>query len=88
MPDVLLTDVVMPGMSGKELAVLVTGHRPGTPVVYMSGYSHDVIAHQGVLEPGVVLVEKPFDEDDLLRAVHAALSGITPEGATLRPEPT
>jgi hypothetical protein len=72
-PDVLLTDVVMPGMSGRELADAVAQHLPGLPVVYMSGYSHDVIAHQGVLERGLLLVEKPFTDASLLRTVGAAL---------------
>jgi CheY-like chemotaxis protein len=72
-PRLLLTDVIMPGMSGKDLAQAVTEHLPGTPVVYMSGYSHEIIAHQGVLEPGVVLVEKPFTEHALLQAVQSAL---------------
>ena len=72
-PDVLVTDVVMPGMSGQELAESVAAHLPGVPVVYMSGYSHDVIAHQGALDSGVLLVEKPFTEAALLHTVGAAL---------------
>lgn len=47
---------------------------PQLPIVFMSGYSHDVIAHQGVLDPGVRLVEKPFTETELLAAVGAALA--------------
>jgi CheY-like chemotaxis protein len=72
-PRLLLTDVIMPGMSGKDLAQAVTEHLPGTPVVYMSGYSDEIIAHQGVLDPGLVLVEKPFTEFALLQAVRSAL---------------
>jgi FixJ family two-component response regulator len=60
-------------MSGRELADAVAQHLPGLPVVYMSGYSHDVIAHQGVLERGLLLVEKPFTDASLLRTVGAAL---------------
>jgi hypothetical protein len=71
--DVLLTDVVMPGMSGRELAERVGQQFPDLPVVYMSGYSHDVIAHQGALEADVLLVEKPFTDQALLRTLHAAL---------------
>jgi CheY-like chemotaxis protein len=72
--DLLLTDAVMPGMSGRELAEQIGRVSPDLPVVYISGYSHEVIAHQGVLEPDVVLVEKPFTDQALLRTIHAALS--------------
>ncbi len=70
----LRPDVVMPGMSGRELADAVAAIMPDLPVVFMSGYSHDVIAHQGVLDPGVRLVEKPFTEPELLGTVGAAWS--------------
>ena len=73
--DLLVTDVVMPTMSGRDLAEQVKQIRPDLPVVFISGYSHDVIAHQGVLEPGVLLVEKPFTDQALLRTVHRALAG-------------
>ena len=73
--DLLVTDVVMPAMSGRDLAEQIKQIRPDLPVVFISGYSHDVIAHQGVLEPGVRLVEKPFTDQALLRTVHAALAG-------------
>jgi PAS domain S-box-containing protein len=73
--DLLLTDVVMPGRSGKELSVDVAELRPTTKVLFMSGYSQDVIAHQGVLEEGVQLIEKPFTGDDLLRKVRDVLEG-------------
>jgi CheY-like chemotaxis protein len=73
--DLLVTDVVMPAMSGRDLAEQIKQIRPDLPVVFISGYSHDVIAHQGVLEPGVLLVEKPFTDQALLRAVHTALAG-------------
>jgi hypothetical protein len=72
--DLLVTDVVMPGLSGRELADQVRVQHPDLPVVYISGYSHEVIAHQGVLEPDVLLVEKPFTDQALLRTVHTALS--------------
>jgi CheY-like chemotaxis protein len=71
--DLVLTDVVMPDMSGRELTEQIAEQFPALPVVYMSGYSHEVIAHQGVLEPDVLLVEKPFTDQALLRTVHAAL---------------
>jgi hypothetical protein len=71
--DLLLTDVVMPGRSGKELSVVVSRLRPATKVLFMSGYSKDVIGHQGVLEQGVNLIEKPFSAEDLLRKARNVL---------------
>lgn len=79
--DLLLTDVVMPGRSGKELAAILAERRPALRVLYMSGYSQDVIAHQGVLEEGVALVEKPFVADALLAAVRARLDEPDPSDA-------
>jgi signal transduction histidine kinase/CheY-like chemotaxis protein len=58
--DLLLTDVIMPGMNGRELADEFITKRPETKVIYMSGYTDDVIAHHGVLEDSVVLVNKPI----------------------------
>jgi hypothetical protein len=71
--DLLLTDVVMPGRSGRELSAAVLEDRPTTKVLFMSGYSQDVIVNQGVLDEGVHLIEKPFSSDDLLRAVRDLL---------------
>jgi FixJ family two-component response regulator len=65
----------MPGRSGTELSREVLERRPMTKVLFMSGYSQDVIVHQGVLEGGVHLIEKPFSADDLLRKVRDALDG-------------
>jgi CheY-like chemotaxis protein len=73
--DLLLTDVVMPGSSGKELSIEVAELRPAIKVLFMSGYSQDVIVHQGVLEEGVSLIEKPFTADSLLRQVRHVLDG-------------
>jgi two-component system cell cycle sensor histidine kinase/response regulator CckA len=73
--DLLVSDVVMPGMLGKELAERLTGVRPDTRVLYMSGYAQPVLASQGTLDPGVVLLEKPFTAADLLRAVRSRLDG-------------
>ena len=69
----LLTDVVMPGMSGRELGRQVETLWPTTKVVYMSGYTDDALGHHGVLEPGIILLEKPFTPESLLSAVRSAL---------------
>ena len=71
----LVTDVVMPHMLGKEVAEQVLMIKPGTEVLYMSGYARPVLASQGRLEPGVALVEKPFSEADLLAKVGQVLNG-------------
>jgi CheY-like chemotaxis protein len=72
--DVLLTDVVMPGMQGKEVAERIHRLRPEVRVLYMSGYTHGLLGVQGVLEPGVHLIEKPFSETSLLAKLHVVLS--------------
>ncbi|WP_433828852.1 ATP-binding protein [Actinoplanes sp. CA-015351] len=71
--DLLVSDVVMPGMLGNELAERLTGVRPGTRVLYMSGYAHPVLASEGTLQEGVTLLEKPFTATDLLTAVRKRL---------------
>jgi PAS domain S-box-containing protein len=71
--DLILTDVVMPEMSGMDLVVRLHSARPGVPVLYMSGYPQDVIAHQGLITGDVHLLEKPFTRKELLRAVREAL---------------
>jgi DNA-binding response OmpR family regulator len=69
----LLTDVVMPGDSGAELARRLTTSRPALRVLYMSGYTDDAITHRGVLAPGIELLEKPFDPPILIRRVRDVL---------------
>jgi two-component system cell cycle sensor histidine kinase/response regulator CckA len=73
--DLLVSDVVMPGMLGKDQADRLVAVRPDTRVLYMSGYAQPVLASQGTLDPGVVLLEKPFTATDLLRAVRDRLDG-------------
>ncbi|MEU4423132.1 ATP-binding protein [Actinoplanes sp. NPDC024001] len=73
--DLLVSDVVMPGMLGKELAERLVVARPQTRVLYMSGYAQPVLASQGTLDPGVALLSKPFTANDLLAAVRKRLDG-------------
>ena len=70
--DVLLTDMVMPGMSGPELATQLVALRPDVKVVYMSGYTGELIARGELLKPGVTFLEKPFTRTALLRAIGSA----------------
>ena len=70
----LLTDVVMPGpLNGKALAEQVARRWPKTRVVFMSGYTEDAIVHHGRLDPGVLLLDKPFRKGDLARIIRQAL---------------
>jgi len=69
----LLTDVIMPGMNGRELAQRICEIRPNVKVLYMSGYTEDVIGHDGTLEAGVRLLQKPFNLRDLKHIVREVL---------------
>ena len=69
----LLTDVVMPQMSGPELAKRLRSIRPEMKVLYMSGYTEDAIVHHRVLSPGIALMQKPITPDSLLRRVREVL---------------
>jgi CheY-like chemotaxis protein len=72
--DVLLTDVVMPHMQGRELADKIRILKPTVRVAFMSGYTQGLLSAQGVLEPGVHLIEKPFSEAILLTKLREILS--------------
>jgi PAS domain S-box-containing protein len=69
----LLTDIVMPGMDGKELFARLQAMRVDLRVIFMSGYTEDIIAHHGVLEEGINFVQKPFTIDELCQAVRRVL---------------
>ena len=71
--DLLLTDVVMPEMNGRDLAKNSLSFCPGIGVLFMSGYTANVIAHQGVLDPGVHFLQKPFSTQDLGAKIREAL---------------
>jgi two-component system cell cycle sensor histidine kinase/response regulator CckA len=70
----LVTDVIMPGRSGRDLARTLVAARPGIKVLYVSGYTDDIIAPHGVLEPGLDFLPKPFDPDTLVSKVREVLA--------------
>jgi PAS domain S-box-containing protein len=73
--DLLLTDVIMPGMNGRVLSEQLLPRQPGMKVLYMSGYTDSFIAGHGVLDPGTNLLHKPFTEEVLIRKIREVLDG-------------
>ena len=71
--DMLITDVVMPGMSGRQLSAQLCSSYPHTKVLYLSGYTEDAIAHEGVLDSGTAFLQKPFTLQMLARKVREVL---------------
>jgi response regulator RpfG family c-di-GMP phosphodiesterase len=70
----MVTDVVMPGMSGPELAQRLRLVRPEMKVLHMSGYAHDAITHHGILERGINFIQKPFSIEKLSEKVREVLN--------------
>jgi two-component system cell cycle sensor histidine kinase/response regulator CckA len=74
--DIVVTDVVMPGMGGREIAEAMTAERPGIRVLFISGYTDEAIGHHNVLDPDVHFLQKPFTAHALLRKVREVLDGV------------
>jgi two-component system, cell cycle sensor histidine kinase and response regulator CckA len=70
--DLVLTDVIMPGGSGPELVRELQAQRPSLQAIYMSGYTDEAIGHHGVLDPGIIFLQKPFSSDALARKIRDA----------------
>jgi CheY-like chemotaxis protein len=80
----LLTDVVMPGMGGKELAEAAAIHRPDMRVLFMSGYTDDTIVRHGLIEGSVLLLQKPFTPSTLAQKVREVLDAPSPSSRASR----
>jgi len=80
--DALLTDAVLPGLGGRELARQATALRPDLPVLFVSGYATPVLTQQGILDAGVNLLEKPFSASSLARALRSVI-----DRGSLQPDP-
>jgi len=72
--DLLFTDVIMPSINGRELADEVLKRRPGMKVLFTSGYTEDAISHRGRLNPGVLLLAKPYSKAEIARMIRHALT--------------
>jgi CheY-like chemotaxis protein len=71
--DVIITDVVMPDMNGREVARQIAQIRPKARILFMSGYTADAIAHRGVLDADIEYLQKPFTPDSLARKIRETL---------------
>ncbi|MBV9153971.1 MAG: PAS domain S-box protein, partial [Alphaproteobacteria bacterium] len=79
--DLLLSDVVLPGMNGRELMAEARQHRPDLKVLFMTGYSRNAIVHQGRLDPGIEMIQKPMSQRDLAGRIRDILDA-APRGRT------
>jgi CheY-like chemotaxis protein len=71
--DLVVTDLIMPGMSGRELVHALRQIRPGVAALYVSGYTEDEILRRGLHDPSVTFLQKPFTADELANKVRAVL---------------
>ena len=71
--DLMLTDIVMPGKNGKRLGDEALRLRPNLKIIYMTGYWRNAVVHQGRLDPGVDLIQKPISQADLAARIRKAL---------------
>jgi two-component system, cell cycle sensor histidine kinase and response regulator CckA len=81
--DLILTDVVMPKMGGRDLIKRLNGRRPGLKVIFISGYTDWVVAQQGFLRPGQAFLQKPFTTSYLVRKVRQTLDNPSPDSGAL-----
>ncbi len=79
--DMIITDVVMPNLSGKALIDRLMRKDPQVKVIYMSGYPPSVIAQHAILDPGALFIQKPFTIPDLAQKIRTVLSGLQPSGS-------
>jgi two-component SAPR family response regulator len=70
----LFTDIVMPGTNGRKLAERAEAIRPGLKVLYTTGYTRNAVVHNGVLDPGVNFIAKPFTIDNLARKLREVIA--------------
>jgi len=71
--DLILIDVVMPGMNGNQVAGILTANAPDIPVLFMSGHTEDVVLHKGIIDHGIAFIQKPFSAESLSHKVREIL---------------